>query len=146
MHNYDCFSWVSCANFQRWSSVFLHVIPVYYMWQIFNLRYLNFIFSFSLSTKCLPDVQHKGLSASSSLMYCFSGTLKSKIGRVLIPACTSSSPAFIMLYSACKLNKQGDNIEPWCIPFPIWNQSIVPCPEYRTWMLPDLHTDFSRDR
>ena len=24
-------------------------------------------------------------------------------------------------------NKQGDNIKPWCIPFPIWNQSVVPC-------------------
>ena len=31
------------------------------------------------------------------------------------------------MYSAYKLNKQGDNIQPWCIPFPIWNQSIVPC-------------------
>ena len=27
----------------------------------------------------------------------------------LIPACASSSPAFLMMYSACKLNKQGDN-------------------------------------
>ena len=27
-----------------------------------------------------------------------------------------------------KLNKPGDNIQPWCIPFPIWNQSVVPCP------------------
>ena len=32
------------------------------------------------------------------------------------------------MYSAYKLNKQGDNIQPWCTPFPIWNQSIVPCP------------------
>ena len=24
--------------------------------------------------------------------------------------------------------KQGDNIQPWCTPFLIWNQSIVPCP------------------
>ena len=31
-----------------------------------------------------------------------------------------------MLYSACKLNKQGDNIQPWCNPFEVWNQSIVP--------------------
>ena len=46
---------------------------------------------------------------------------------ILIPACASSSPAFHMIYSACKLNKQGDNIQPWCTPFPIWNQSIVPC-------------------
>ena len=27
-----------------------------------------------------------------------------------------------------KLNKQGDNIQPWRPPFPIWNQSVVPCP------------------
>ena len=27
-----------------------------------------------------------------------------------------------------KLNKQGDNIQPWHTPFPILNQPIVPCP------------------
>ena len=32
------------------------------------------------------------------------------------------------MYSAYKLNKQGDNIQPWCAPFPIWNQSVGPCP------------------
>ena len=46
---------------------------------------------------------------------------------ILIPACASSSLAFHMMYSACKLNKQGDNIQPWCTPFPFWNQSVVPC-------------------
>ena len=46
---------------------------------------------------------------------------------ILIPACASSSLAFCM-YSAHKLNKQGDSIQPWHIPFPIWNQCIVPCP------------------
>ena len=45
---------------------------------------------------------------------------------ILIPSCASSSPAFRMMCSAYKLNKQGDNIQPWCTPFPIWNQSIVP--------------------
>jgi len=42
---------------------------------------------------------------------------------VLIPACNSSSPELLMMYSAYKLNKQGLNIQPWCTPFPIWNQS-----------------------
>ena len=32
------------------------------------------------------------------------------------------------MYSAYKLNKQGDNIQPWHTPFPIWNQFVVPCP------------------
>ena len=40
----------------------------------------------------------------------------------------SCSPAFLMMYSAYKLNKQGDNIQPWCTHFPIWKQSVVPCP------------------
>ena len=31
------------------------------------------------------------------------------------------------MFSAYKLNKQGDNIKPWCTPFPIWNQSVFPC-------------------
>ena len=47
---------------------------------------------------------------------------------VLIPACASSSLAFRVMYSACKLNKQGDSIQPWHTPFPIWNQSVVPYP------------------
>ena len=33
-----------------------------------------------------------------------------------------------MMYFSYKLNKQDDNIQPWCTPFPIWNQSVVPCP------------------
>ena len=47
---------------------------------------------------------------------------------ILIPACALSSPVFLMMYSAYKLNKQGDNIQPWCTHFPIWKQSVVPCP------------------
>ena len=46
---------------------------------------------------------------------------------ILIPACAWPSLAFCIMYSAYKLNKQGDNVKPWHIPFPIWNQS-VPCP------------------
>ena len=60
---------------------------------------------------------------------------------ILIPAYASSSPAFLMMYSAYKLNKLGDNIQPWCTPFPIWNQSAVPC---LVLLLLDLHTDFLR--
>ena len=47
---------------------------------------------------------------------------------IFIPTWALSSLAFHMMYSAYKLNKQGDSIEPWCTPFPIWNQSVVPCP------------------
>ena len=47
---------------------------------------------------------------------------------ILIPACASSSPVFLIMYSAYELNKQGDNIQPWHTPFPVWNQSDVSCP------------------
>ena len=46
---------------------------------------------------------------------------------ILIPACDSSSLAFHVMYSAYKLNKQGDNTQPCHTPFPLWNQSVVPC-------------------
>ena len=46
----------------------------------------------------------------------------------LILVCDLSSPAFHIMYSAYRLNKQGGNIQPCPIPFPILNQSIVPCP------------------
>ena len=47
---------------------------------------------------------------------------------VMIPACASSSLAFHMMYSAYKLNKQGDKAQLWGTPFPIWNQSVVQYP------------------
>ena len=63
---------------------------------------------------------------------------------ILIPTCASSSSVFLMMYSAQKLNKQGDDIQPWRTPFPIWNQSVVPCPVLT--LLPDLCIGFSRGR
>ena len=45
---------------------------------------------------------------------------------ILIPACDSSILAFHMMYSAYKLNQQVNNIQPWCTPFQIWNQTFVP--------------------
>ena len=78
---------------------------------------------------------------------------------ILIPACVSSSPAFHMMYSAYKLNNQGDNLPPLCTPFPVWNQSIVPSsyvrinnmfcvegpiPMISTWPLPALVTRETR--
>ena len=41
---------------------------------------------------------------------------------ILISTCDSSSLTFCIIYSAYKLNRQG-----WHTPFPILNQSVVPC-------------------
>ena len=80
-------------------------------------------------------------SSLSAISVVWSAYLKLLIFLVatLIPACESSSPAFYMMYSAWKLNKLGDNIQPWRTPFPTLNHSIVPipvltvssCPAYR---------------
>ena len=44
---------------------------------------------------------------------------------ILIPTCASSRPAFRTMYSAHKLNKQGDNIQPWRTPFQILNIVVL---------------------
>ena len=59
---------------------------------------------------------------------------------ILIPAYASSSLAFHMMCFAYKLNKQSDNIQPWHTPFPIWNQSVVPCPVLTVVSCPALLT------
>ena len=51
-----------------------------------------------------------------------------------IPACASSSPAFCMMYSACKLNKQGDNMQPWHTPFPCRLTNRIYC--QASWLFP----------
>ena len=63
---------------------------------------------------------------------------------ILIPAYASSSPAFLMMYSADKLYKQEDDIQPWRTPFPTWNQSVIPYPvlTVASW----LAYNFSRGR
>ena len=58
---------------------------------------------------------------------------------ILTPACDSSSLTFHMMYSAYKLYKQGDNIQPWHTPFPILNESVVQC---SVLLLLDLHNKY----
>ena len=52
----------------------------------------------------------------------------SSLPSLLITAWDSPSLAFLMMYSAYKLNKQGDNKQPWCSRFPILNQFVATCP------------------
>jgi len=79
---------------------------------------LNFKPAFSLS----PFTFIKRLFSSSSLSairMVASAYLRLLIFLLanLIQACASSITAFRMMYSAYKLNKQDDNIQPWCTPF-----------------------------
>ena len=109
--------------------------PIYLPWgdgtgcHSFVLWLLSFrpAFSLSLFTFIKRLFSSSLLSAIRVLSYTYLRLLIFYLA-ILIPACASSSLAFHMIYSAYKLNKQGDNIQPWCTPFPIWNQSIVPYP------------------
>ena len=80
---------------------------------ILVFRMLSFKPTFSLSSFAFI----KRLFSSSSLSavnVMSSAYLKLLIflPAILIPVCTSSSPAFFMIYSVYKLNRQDDNIQP----------------------------------
>ena len=96
---------------------------------ILVLCMLNFKPTFSLSSFSFIRRLFSS-SLLSAIRVVSSAYLRSLIflPAILIPAYASSSPAFLMMYSAYKLNKQGDNIQPWHTSFPIWNLSVVACP------------------
>ena len=107
-----------------------HFFPIYLPWSD-GLDAMILAF-WMLSFKLSSFIFIKGLFSSSPLssvrvvspVYL---RLLIFLPEILIPAYDSSSLAFHIMYYAYKLNKQGDNIQPWHTPFPIWNQSIVPC-------------------
>ena len=82
-------------------------------------------FSFSSFTFIKRLFSSASLSAISIVSFAYLKLLF--LLAILSPVCDSSRLAFHMMYSAWKLNKQGDNIQTCCIPFPIMNQSVVPC-------------------
>ena len=88
---------------------------------------LNLLFHSSLSLSSTGSSVHL---CFLPLMWWSSAYLRLLIFllAILIPACASSSLGFCMMYSAYKLNKQGDNIQLWCTLFPVWNQSVISCP------------------
>jgi len=96
---------------------------------IFVFWILNFKPAFSLSSFTLIKRLFSS-SLLSNIRVVSPAYLRSLIflPAILIPACVSSSLIFLLMYSAYKLNKQDDNIQPRCTPFPIRNHSVVPCP------------------
>ena len=113
-----------------------HCFPIYLPWcngtGCHDLGFLNVEFYASFFHSLLFTVIKRLYSSSSlsAIRVVSSAYLRLLIFllAISIPVCASTSPAFLMMYSAYKLNKQGDNTQPWGTPFPIWNQSIVPCP------------------
>ena len=87
---------------------------------IFIFWMLSFKPNFSLSTSLHQEAFeflftfcHKGdVMCISEVIDIFPGNLDSSL----------------CFFQSSISHKQGDNIQPWCTSFPIWNQSVVPCP------------------
>ena len=82
--------------------------------------FVFWMLSFKPTFHSLTFIKRLVSSSLSAIRVVSSAYLKLLIflPAILIPAYASSSPAFLMMYSAYKLNKQGDNIQPWRTPFP----------------------------
>ena len=119
-----------CSDLGAQENKSLLLFPLFtHLWvdaMIFILGVLSFKSAFSLFSFTFI----KRLFSSSLLRMVSSAYLRLLVFLpvVLIPACASSHLVFHMMYSACKLNKQGDSIQPWHTPFLVWNQSFVLCP------------------
>ena len=111
-----------------------HFLPIYLPWsdgtRCHDLPFwlLSFKPAFSLSyfTFVMRLFSSSSLSAINVVSSAYLRLLIF-LPAILIPACAWSNLAFHMMYTAHKLNKQGDNIQPWHTPFFIWNQSVASC-------------------
>ena len=112
-----------------------HCFPIYFPWcdgpdamtLVFWMLSFNSTFSLSSFTFIKRLFSSSSLSAIRVVLSAYLKLLMF-FPAILILACASSSLAFYMMYSAYKLNKQCDNIQPWPTSFAIWSQSVLPCP------------------
>ena len=111
-----------------------HSFPIYLPWsdgtKCHDLHSLNVKFKPDVSLSYFTFTKRLfSFSSISAVMVVSSAYLRLLIFllAILIPACASSNWPFHMTYSAYKLNKQGDDIQPLYTSFPIWSQSALPC-------------------
>ena len=114
-----------------------HCFLIYWSWsdetRCHDLCFLMLSFKPAFSLSSFTFIKRLFSSSSLSVVRVESSAyLRLLPPAILIPVCASPSLAFHMMSSAYKLNKQDDKIQPWHIPFPIWNWSIIPCPVLTT--------------
>ena len=87
------------------------------------------VYTCSPSWTSLPPASpyHPSGSSQCTSLYHASNLDWQFLPSIFIPPWISSSMAFHVMYSAYKLNKQGNNIQPWSTTFPVLNKFIVPC-------------------
>ena len=131
-----------CGDFgapQNKVSHCFHCFPIYLPWSdgtgCHDLSFLNVELKARFFTLLFHFHQESSSLLSAIRMFSAIRVVSSTYLRlliflpaILIPDHALYSPSFHMMYSAYNLNRQGENIQPWHTPFPIWNQSIVPCP------------------
>ena len=111
-----------------------HGFPIYLPWsdgtRCHELRFLNVSFKQTFSLSSFTFKRFFSSFLLSAIRVVSSAYLRLLICllAILIPAWASSSPALCLMCSAYKLNKQGDDIQHWHTPFPIWNRFVFPCP------------------
>ena len=131
-------SWLQsvCSDFGAPQNKICHCFPffpIYLPWsdvmRCHDFSFLNFEFQvFHSSCNFIKMLFNSSLLSAIRVVSSAYLRLLIFLMAILIPACASSRPALCMIYSAYKLNKQGDNIQPWGTLFWLLNQSIVPCP------------------
>ena len=116
-HYFDCFS-----SYLSWSDGAICGDLGFWM--------LSFKPAFSLSSftfikQLFSSLLYAIRVVSSAYLRLFSSRIF--LPAILIPDWASFSLVFHMMYSACKLNKRSENIQPWYTAFPVLKQPIVPC-------------------
>ena len=111
-----------------------HCFPIYLSWsdgtRCHDLSFWMLSFNPALSLSSFTFIERLFISFLLSAIWLVSSAylrLLIFLPAILISACASCSLAFLVMYSACKLNKHGDNIQHWHSPFPILNQLVVLC-------------------
>ena len=127
-----------CSDFeapQNKVSYCFHCFAIYLLWsdgtKCHDFHLLNVEFKLDVSLFSFIFIKRLFSSSSLSAMRVVSSAylrLYIFLLAILIAVCASPSWAFVMMYSAYKLNKHGDIILTWYTHFPIWKQSVVPCP------------------
>ena len=109
-----------CSNFgapqnKVWHC--FHCLPIYFPWgdgtRCHDLSFLNVGLQPTFSLSSFTFIKRLFSSSSLSALRVVSSAhlrLLMFLPAILIPVCASSSPAFLMMYSAYKLNKQGDRL------------------------------------
>ena len=108
-----------------------HCFPIYLPWSdgigCHDLSFWMLSFKPTFSLSSFTFIERVFSSSSLSAIRVMSSAylrLLIFLLAILLPAWALSSLAFHMMYSAYKLNKQGDNIQPWHTPFPILNSLL----------------------